>query len=100
MVHHPTHKCFVLKDKIQALVNVGVLTLKSKQKKVTANMVTLQFGTPLKVTVPDGHPPVPKARLEVSNPLAKQQGAKSLFPLTLKTEKIMWVHPDLAKDKQ
>ena len=31
MVHHPTNKCFVLKDKIQALVDAGVLTLKSEQ---------------------------------------------------------------------
>ena len=30
MVHHPTDKCFVLKDKIQALVDAGVLTLKSE----------------------------------------------------------------------
>jgi len=30
MVDHPTNKCFVLKDKIQALVGVGVLTLKSE----------------------------------------------------------------------
>jgi len=28
MVHHPTHKCFILKDKIQALVDARVLTLK------------------------------------------------------------------------
>ena len=41
MVHHPTDKCFVLKDKIQALVDAEVLTLKSEQKKVTLNMVTL-----------------------------------------------------------
>ena len=81
MVHHPTNKCFVLKDKIQALVDAGVLTLKSEQKKVTANMVTLEFGTLLKVTVPDGHPLVPKARLEISNPVAKQQEAKGFLPL-------------------
>jgi len=61
MAHHPTHKCFVLEDKILALVDVGFLTLKSEQKKVTANMVTLEFGTLPKVTVPDGHPPIPKA---------------------------------------
>ena len=42
MVHHPTNKCFVLKEKIQALVDAEVLTLKSEQKKVTANMVTPQ----------------------------------------------------------
>ena len=61
MVHHPTNKCFVLKDKIQALVDAGVLTLKSEQKKVTANMVTLEFGTRSKVTVPDGSFPFTKA---------------------------------------
>jgi len=54
MVHHPTDKCFVLKDKIQALVDARVLTLKSEQKKVTANMMTLEFGKTPKVTVPDG----------------------------------------------
>ena len=43
MVHHTTSRCFVLKDKIQALVDAGVLTLKSDQKKVTANMVILNF---------------------------------------------------------
>ena len=80
MVHHPTNKCFVLKDKIQALVNAGVLALKSKQKKDTANMVTLEFGTLPKVTVPDRFPPIPKARLEINNPSAKQQEAKALFP--------------------
>ena len=71
MVHHPTNKYFVLKDKIQALVDSGVLTFKSEQKKVTANMVALEFGTFSKVTVPDKNAPDPEARLEVSNPLAK-----------------------------
>ena len=54
MVHHPTDKCYVLKDRIQALIDAGVLTLKTEQKKVTANMVTLEFGKAPKVTVPDG----------------------------------------------
>ena len=44
MIHHLTDKGFVLKDKIQDLVDARVLTLKSEQKKVTANMVTLEFG--------------------------------------------------------
>ena len=34
MVHHSTSRCFVLMDKIQALLDAGVLTLKSEQKKV------------------------------------------------------------------
>ena len=28
IVHHPTNKCFILKDKIQALVDAEILTLK------------------------------------------------------------------------
>jgi len=89
MVHHPINKCFVLKDKIQALVDAGVLTLESEQKKVTANMVILKFGKTLKVTVPDGTFPIPKARLEVKHPSAKTQESKGLAPLTLKTGKII-----------
>ena len=100
MVHHPTNKCFVLKDKVQALIDAGILTLKSEQKNVTANMITLEFDNFSKVTVPDGHAPVLKARLEVSNSSTKQQEAKGLLSLTLKIGKIMWVHPDLAKDEQ
>ena len=46
MIHHPTDKCIILKDRIQALVDAGVLTLKSEQKKVSANMVTLEFAKP------------------------------------------------------
>ena len=38
--------------------------------------------------------------MEINNPSAKQQEAKGLVPLTLKTGEIMWVHPDLAQDKQ
>jgi len=30
IVHHPTSRCYVLKDKIQALIDAGVLTLKSE----------------------------------------------------------------------
>ena len=81
MVHHPTDKCFVLKDKIQALVDAGVLTLKSEQKKVTANMVTLEFGKTPKVTVPNGAFPIPEARLEVKHSSAKTQEMKGLVCL-------------------
>jgi len=44
-----------------SLVDDGVLTLKSEQKKVTTNMVSLEFGTLPKVTVSNGHPSVPEA---------------------------------------
>ena len=46
IIHHPTDKCYVLKDRIQALIDAGVLTLKSEQKKVTANMVILSSAKP------------------------------------------------------
>jgi len=65
---------FVLKDKIQALVDAGVLTLKSEQKKVTVNVVTLNFWTFPKMTVQDGSTPVPKVRLDVINLMAKKTG--------------------------
>ena len=63
-------------------------------------MMTLEFSTMPKVTVLDGSPPIHKARLEINNPSAKQQEAKSLVPLTLKTGEIIWVNLDLAQDKQ
>jgi len=71
MIHHPTNRCFVLKDKIQVLVDAGILTVKSEQKKVTANMVTLEFGKTSKVTVPDWSFPIPEARLEINDPSTK-----------------------------
>ena len=93
-------KCFVLKDKIQALVDAGVLTLKLEQKKITANMVTLEFSKTPKVTVPDRSFPIPEALLEVKDSSAKTQEIKGLVPLTLETEKIIWIHPDLTQDEQ
>jgi len=79
MVHHPTRRCFVLKDKIQALVDARVLTLKSEQKKVIANMVTLNFGTPSKMTVQDGLVPVPKTRLDMINQWLKSRKLRASF---------------------
>ena len=63
-------------------------------------MVILKFGKTLKFTVPDGSFSIPEARLEINNPSAKYQETKGLVPLTLKTWKIMWIHPDLAQDEQ
>ena len=60
IVHLPTNRCYVLKDKIQVLIDARVLTLKLAQKKVTANMVILNFGTFPKMTVQDGLVLIPK----------------------------------------
>jgi len=48
-----------------------LLTLKAEQKKVTANIVTLKFETFPKMIIQDGLALIPKARLEVVNPMAK-----------------------------
>jgi len=98
MVHHPTSRRFILKDKIQALVDAVVLTLKSEQKKVTINMVILNFGTFLKMIVQDRSTHVPKDN--VNNPMAEKQEVKGPVPMTIKSGEIMWVHPDIAKDEQ
>jgi len=52
-------------------------------------MVTFEFGTFLKITIPDRHALAPKVRLEVINPLAKQQEAKGIIPMAMKSEKII-----------
>ena len=100
MVHHPTSKCFTLMAKIQVLVEVGVLTLKSEQKKVTANMVTFKFGSFPETIVQDGLTPILKGEITVNDPTSEEKRSKGLVPMTLKTEEVMWVHPDIVSDKQ
>jgi len=100
MIHHPTSKCFVLNDKIQALVEAGVLTLKSEQKKVTANMVSFQFGNLPGTMIQDGLVPIPKGELNINDPSSQEKRSKGLVPMTLKTGEVMWVHQDLINDKQ
>ena len=62
MVHHFTSRCYILKDKIQALVDASVLTLKSEKKKATANMVTLNFENFPQVVVQEGLTPIQKGK--------------------------------------
>lgn len=62
IMRHYTKSCFILKYKIQALVEARVLHLNEKKKQVTTNLVpvstnfvSLQFGKELpKVKVLDG----------------------------------------------
>ena len=62
MVGHPTKSYFIFKDVLQALIDAEVLKLRPEQKKVTANTVSLQFGTGLPL-VPAGVVPIPKGEL-------------------------------------
>ena len=63
-------------------------------------MVTLNFGTFPKTTIQDGLAPVPKARLDVVNSMAKKQKAKGLILMMTKSREIMWDYPDFIKDEQ
>jgi len=100
MVHHPTSRCHVLKNKIQALVEVGISTLKSEQKKFTANMLTLNFGNSPKLIVQDRLVLIPKGKIIVTYPLSEEQKANGLILLTTKSEEVMLVHSDIINDKQ
>ena len=78
-------------------MDVGVLTLKSEQKKVTANMVTLNFWTFLIMTVQDGLAPVLKIKLDVINSMAKMQEAKGLILMTSSLKRSCWSIQTLSR---
>ena len=100
MVHHPTSRCYALKDKIQALIEAGVLTLKSEQKKVSTNMVSFKFGSLPKMTVQGRLTPIPNGEMKVTHPSSVEKKSKGLIPITLKSGEVMWVHPNIVKDEQ
>ena len=99
MIHHPTIRCYILKDKIQFLVDAGVLTLKSEQKKVSANMISLKFGEIPEVRVQDGLSPISKGEMKVIS-ITGDQKDKGLVPMTTQSGEVMWVHPDILNDEQ
>ena len=63
-------------------------------------MVTLNFENFLQVVVQDKLTPVPKGKIEVTNPLSEDQKAKGLIPLITKSRKVMWVLSDIVNNKQ
>ena len=63
-------------------------------------MVTLNFETFPKMIIQDGLAHIPKASLEVVNPMAKEQEAKCLVPMMIRSGEIMWVHSDIVKGEQ
>jgi len=99
MIHHPTARCYVLKDKIQALVDAGALSLKSEQKKVGANVISLKFGEMPEVRVQNGVSPIAKGEMKVRSVAAKQKD-EGFIPVTTQSGEVMWVHPDIVHDEQ
>jgi len=63
-------------------------------------MVTLNFETFSKMIIQNGLTPVPNARLDIINSMAKKQNAKGLVPMMTKSREIMWMHADIVKDEQ
>lgn len=43
IIDHPTKVCYILKDKINALIKAGLLLLRPEQKMVIANMANFQI---------------------------------------------------------
>ena len=101
MVHHPTTSCYILKDKIQALLEAGVMKLQPEQKTVTTNMVTMRFGKDLpEVVVIDGVMPIPRATMRIVNNDPRHQKEKGMVQFTTPSGQTLWVHPDLLEDEQ
>lgn len=44
IIGHPTKDCYIIKDKIQALIEARLIHLRAKQKRVTTNMTTFKMG--------------------------------------------------------
>jgi hypothetical protein len=77
-----------------------VLTIKTDHKKVTANMVSFQFGSNPETSIQHGLVPIPKGEMKVSDPTFEEKWARGLIPVTLKTGEVMWVHKDVVNDEQ
>src|SRR3954463_10158820 len=74
---HPTKNCWSLKDKLQALVDVGVLKLKTEQKTATANMILcLQFGQ--SSPTPTAVFPIPAIEMRIINSDPHRQQEKGV----------------------
>jgi len=66
MVGYPTKSFYIFKDVLQALIDTDVLKLRPDQKKVTTNMMSLQFYRDLSLA-PIGMVVITKRELKVIN---------------------------------
>lgn len=71
ITNYPTKNCYILKDKIQALVDANVIKLLSEQNNVTTNIVSfkLKKKTPewIESTIQDGMKSIPKYTMRIVN---------------------------------
>src|SRR3954465_1034654 len=94
---HPTKSYWSLKDKLQVLVDTGVLRLETEQKTVTANMAScIQFGQ--SPPTPTAVYPIPAVEMRVINSDPHRQQKKGLVRTTIPGGGAMWTHPDLLDE--
>ena len=89
MLGYPTKSCYVFKNILQALIDVEVLKLRPKQKKVTTNMTLfLQFGVQPPTLA--GVVSIFKGELRMVNIGPHHRREKDLVPISIPQGKIMW----------
>jgi len=98
MLGHSTKSYNIFKDVLQALIDADVLKLRPEQKKVTANMTSLQFSTKLPL-VPARVVPIQKEELRVINIDLQNKNEKGLVPVPTPRGEIMWIHPDIIESQ-
>lgn len=94
---HATNEYYMLKSKIQPLIDAKIIQLKLEQKKVLANMATLMLGTNefhARAT------PILAGKMVLVNYDPYNLKQEGLSPITTKKREIMWVHPNLLKGEQ
>ena len=96
MVGHPSKSCYIFKDVLQALIDADALKLHPEQKKVTANMISIQFGRDLP-SVPARVIPIPKGELKVINTDPHHKEEKGSVTVPTPRGEIMWVHSNIIQ---
>src|SRR4051812_37480732 len=97
---HPTVSCWALKERLETLVQAGVLTLEPKQRRVSTNTTaTIVFGRNEPAALVQVNP-IPQVEMTIVNTDPHRQKEKGLVPVNLTNGEIYWVHPDLVEDDQ
>src|SRR3954469_12140683 len=97
---HPTTSCWALKERLETLVQAGVLTLEPKQRRVSTNATdTIVFGRNEPVALVQVNP-IPQVEMTIVNTDPYRQKEKGLVPVNLTNGVVRRVHPDLVEDDQ
>ena len=95
---HPTVSCWALKERLETLVQAGVLTLEPKQRRVSTNTTaTIVFGRNEPAALVQVNP-IPQVEMTIVNTDPHRQKEKGLVPVNLTNGEVCWIHPDLVED--